>query len=68
LPEGNKQQSLLIWSKVAYSRRFVFEDVKVQMVPHSDGSTDLLAPPQKGDSKVGQCWVLQTKSGSGGGV
>ena len=37
------------------------------MVPHSDGSTDLLAPPQKGDSKVGQCWALQTTSGGGGG-
>ena len=36
------------------------------MVPHSDGSTDLLAPPQKGDSKVGQCWALQTTSGGGG--
>ena len=26
---------------------------EVQMTPHTDGSTDLLAPPQKGDSKVG---------------
>ena len=26
---------------------------EVQMTPHTDGSTDLLAPPQKGDAKVG---------------
>jgi len=36
-----------------FGRCFVMRRQSVQMVPHSDGSTDLLAPPQKGDSKDG---------------
>ena len=35
---------------------------EVQMTPHTDGSTDLLAPPQTGDSKVGalRCRLWRT--------
>eukprot|EP00913_Durusdinium_trenchii_P030440 g28515.t1 len=64
---GYDIEDAIIMNKAAldrgFGRCFVMRRQSVQMVPHSDGQTDLLAPPQKGDLKEGRRGRNKKQSG-----